>query len=85
MNIVSPPEGETAYPIAGYTWILVPKEWKDEAKAQALTDFLYWAITEGSETAKSLNYAPLPDEIRTKAIAKLGEITVNGAPAFTAP
>ncbi|MFL5803209.1 MAG: phosphate ABC transporter substrate-binding protein PstS [Roseiflexaceae bacterium] len=85
VNIVNPPEGETAYPIAGYTWVLVPKEWKDEAKAQALTDFLYWAITNGSETAKSLNYAPLPDEIRTKAIAKLGEITVNGAPAFTAP
>ena len=85
VNIVNPPEGETSYPIAGYTWILVAKEQKDEAKAQALTDFLYWALTQGSEAAKSLNYAPLPDEIRTKAIAKLGQIMVNGKPAFTAP
>jgi phosphate transport system substrate-binding protein len=85
VNIVNPPEGETAYPIAGYTWILVAKDQKDEAKAQALTDFLYWALTEGSDAAKSLNYAPLPDSVREKAIAKLGEIMVNGKPAFTVP
>ena len=48
VNIVNPPEGETAYPIAGYTWILVAKDQKDEAKAQALTDFLYWVLTEGA-------------------------------------
>ena len=85
VNIVNPPEGENAYPIAGYTWVLVAKEQKDEAKAQALTDFLYWALTSGSESAKALNYAPLPDEIREKAIAKLGQISVNGKPAFTMP
>jgi phosphate transport system substrate-binding protein len=85
VNIVNPPEGANAYPIAGYTWILVAKEQKDEAKAQALTDFLYWALTEGGESAKSLNYAPLPDEVRAKAIAKLGQITVNGKPVFAEP
>jgi hypothetical protein len=47
-----------------------------------MTDFLYWALTDGIEAAKSLNYAPLPDEIRAKAIAKLDQITVNGKPAF---
>jgi len=85
VNIVNPPEGETAYPIAGYTWILVAKDQKDEAKAQALTDFLYWSLTDGSDAAKSLNYAPLPESVREKAIAKLGEIMVNGKPAFTVP
>ena len=85
INIVNPPEGENAYPIAGYTWILVTKDQKDEAKAQALTDFLYWALTQGSDAAKSLNYAPLPDEIRTKAIAKLEQVTAGGKQVFTAP
>ena len=37
------------------------------------------------DAAKSLNYAPLPESVREKAIAKLGEITVNGKPAFTVP
>ena len=85
VNIVNPPAGDNAYPISGYTWILVTKDQKDEAKAQALTDFLYWALTSGSDSAKALNYAPLPDQIREKAIAKLAEITVNGKPAFVKP
>lgn len=85
VNIVNPPEGDNAYPIAGYTWILVTKEQKDEAKAQALTDFLYWALSQGSDAAKGLNYAPLPDSVREKAIAKLTQITINGKPAFTMP
>jgi phosphate transport system substrate-binding protein len=85
INIVNPPEGANAYPIAGFTWILVAKDQKDEAKAQALTDFLYWALTQGSDAAKSLNYAPLPDEVRAKAISKLEQVMVNGKPAFTAP
>ena len=85
VNIVNPPTGDTAYPIAGYTWILVAKDQKDEAKAQALTDFLYWALTEGGESAKSLHYAPLPESVREKALAKLGEIMINGKPAFTVP
>jgi phosphate transport system substrate-binding protein len=85
VNIVNPPEGADAYPIAGYTWILVAKDQKDEAKAQALTDFLYWALTDGNDAAKSLNYAPLPDSVRQKALAKLTTITVNGKPAFEMP
>jgi phosphate transport system substrate-binding protein len=85
VNIVNPPEGETAYPIAGYTWILVAKDQKDEAKAQALTDFLYYVLTQGSDAAKSLNYAPLPNEIADKAITKLTQIMVGGNPAFTLP
>ena len=85
INIVNPPEGENAYPIAGFTWILVKKDMQDEAKAQALTDFLYWALTQGSQSAQDLKYAPLPDQVRVKAIAKLGQVMVNGKPAFTAP
>ena len=85
VNIVNPPEGDAAYPIAGYTWLLVAKDQKDEAKAQALTDFLYYVLTQGSDAAKSLNYAPLPKEIADKAIAKLTQITASGKPAFTMP
>ena len=82
VNIVNPPEGENAYPIAGYTWILVAKHQKDAAKAQALADFLYWALTAGSDSAKSLNYAPLPDPIREKALQQISEISVNGKPVL---
>lgn len=89
VNIVNPPagtpEGEAAYPISGYTWILVNGEMADEAKAQALTDFLYWSLTEGEKSAADLGFAPLPDSVREKAVAALTKITVNGQPAFSMP
>jgi phosphate transport system substrate-binding protein len=85
INIVNPPEGANAYPISGYTWVLVRTEWQDEAKAQAMTDFLYWALNDGSTFASELKYAPLPDQVREKAIEKLAQVMVNGKPAFTPP
>ncbi len=85
LNIVNPPEGENAYPIAGFTWILVRAEMTDETRAQALTDFLYWVLTEGPSTAEKLGYAPLPDSVQEKAVEKLTRVTVNGTPVFEVP
>jgi phosphate transport system substrate-binding protein len=85
LNIVNPPEGQNAYPIAGFTWILVRAEMQDATKAQALTDYLYWALTQGDEAAKNLGYAPLPESVREKAIQKLTQVTVNGQSVFQQP
>lgn len=82
---ITNPEGEDAYPIAGFTWLLVHKEMDDVNKAQALTDFIYWALTQGDQMATDLNYAPLPDEVRELAIEKLTQVTVNGEAAFEMP
>jgi ABC-type phosphate transport system substrate-binding protein len=46
--------GGNAYPIAGFTYILVrANTYKDLAKAQALTDFVCWGLTEGQGAARS--------------------------------
>jgi phosphate transport system substrate-binding protein len=37
-------------------------------------DFLKWALTDGQAVAPSLDYAPLPDAMRTALVARLGEI-----------
>ena len=61
-----PAVGADAYPIAGFSWVLLHSEqMTDMNKAQALTDFMYWALTAGTETAAGLNYAPLPDAVRS--------------------
>jgi len=83
--IVNPPTGADAYPIAGFTWILVHREMQDEDKALALADFLYWALAHGDEQAKALGYAPLPAEVKARAVDKLEQITVSRAPIFTRP
>lgn len=85
VSITNPPEGDTAYPIAGFTWLLVRKEMGDMNKAQALLDFIYWALTQGGQTATDLNYAPLPDQVRELAVQKLTQVTVDGQQAFDLP
>jgi phosphate transport system substrate-binding protein len=64
-----------AYPICGATWILAYDKMKDPAKAAALKTFLTWALTEGTSIAKDLNYAPLPDDLRALALAKVEQIS----------
>lgn len=67
-------EGEAAYPISGFTYLLVHKEQKDAAKGKALVDFIKWAVHDGQKLTKDLHYAPLPEELVKKVDAKLAEI-----------
>lgn len=73
-------EGANAYPISSYTYLLVYKEQKDEAKGKALVDFMWWGIHEGETFAKDLYYAPLPEQIVEKTSAKIKLITFGGKP-----
>jgi phosphate transport system substrate-binding protein len=66
--------GNTAYPIAGATWLLVYEQQKDPAKGKKLIEFLKWAMGKGEEMAKDLNYAPLPDEVQQRVLKRIDEI-----------
>src|SRR5262249_50715311 len=68
-----------AYPIVGFTWILVAKEETDQAKGKALVDFLMWAIKDGQQYTVPLNYAPLSADAASKAETLIRSITYNGA------
>lgn len=71
-------DGESAYPISSYTYILVYKEQKDEVKARALVDFLWWAVHDGEKFTNDLHYAPLPAEVVKKVEKKLNAISAAG-------
>jgi phosphate transport system substrate-binding protein len=58
--------GKDAYPIASFTWLLVPTDWKDKSKQKVFVDFLAWMLDQGQTMTAQLNYAPLPDEVRQK-------------------
>ncbi len=72
-SMVNPP-GEKAYPIAGATWLLVYDQQKDAAKGQKLVQFLNWALTKGEAMAASLDYAPLPDNLRSRVLERVKTI-----------
>ena len=72
--------GKNAYPISGFTWLLIYKNMKNEAKAKALVGFLRWALEKGEKYAKDLYYAPLPKSVIKLCEEKIKTITVNGKP-----
>lgn len=73
-------DGENAYPISSYTYILVYKNQKNAVKGKALVDFLWWATHDGKKFTKDLHYAPLPEEVVKKVEEKLNSITAEGKP-----
>jgi phosphate transport system substrate-binding protein len=52
--------GAEAYPIASFTWLLIPKSWPDASKGKTMVDFVNWILDKGESEAPSLSYAPLP-------------------------
>jgi phosphate transport system substrate-binding protein len=75
---VTDPKGKDAYPISGFTWLLVHRDQKDPAKGEALLRFLWWAVQDGQKMARALDYAPLPAPVVEKVKAKLKSLTVHG-------
>jgi len=66
--------GKDAYPIASFTWLLVPAQWKDGGKSKMFTDFLTWMLDNGQGMVEQLNYAPLPKEVAEKERAVIKQI-----------
>jgi phosphate ABC transporter phosphate-binding protein len=60
-----------AYPIATFTWLLVPRSIADPAKRAAITSFLHWMLTTGQKQCASLGYTPLPPEIDREELLAL--------------
>jgi phosphate transport system substrate-binding protein len=66
--------GKDAYPIASFTWLLIPAQSKDPAKGKILSDFLTWMVTDGQKMTSALAYAPLPDNVATKVKEAIKEV-----------
>ncbi len=65
--IVNAP-GDTAYPISGFTFLLLRK---DYAKTPEVVKFIEWAYKNGDAAASALQYVPLSDAVKAKALAKI--------------
>jgi phosphate transport system substrate-binding protein len=66
--------GKDAYPIASFTWLLIPAQSKDPAKGKILSDFLTWMVTDGQKMTTPLSYAPLPDTVAQKVKEAIKEV-----------
>jgi phosphate transport system substrate-binding protein len=71
VSITNPP-GKDAYPIASFTWLLIPTHPADANKSKIIKDFLYWMLDKGQTMVEALSYAPLPKEAVEKEKAAIG-------------
>ncbi len=69
-----------AYPIAGFTYLLVYRDQTDPVKGPALAHFLWWEIHQGQAEAEPLLYAPIPPSVVEKDAAKVQSMTLSGKP-----
>jgi phosphate transport system substrate-binding protein len=68
--ILTDEPGAKSWPIAGATFILVPKVPKDIAATKEALKFFAWAYKNGDDMAKGLDYIPMPDNVVSLIDAK---------------
>ena len=73
--------GDTSYPIAGFSWIVVFQNQKDAAKGQAIVNLLKYTVHDGQQYAQPLDYAPLPKAVQDLDDKAIQSIIVAGQPA----
>jgi len=83
VSILNAP-GIDSYPVASFSYLLVYKNLNvigssmTQVKAQALVDFLWWAIHDGQGFSASLVYVPLPSAVVALDEAAIRTIVFNG-------
>lgn len=77
--------GATNYPIAGFTYLLIPQEQTDEVKGRALVQFLWWAIHDGEKDAAQLLYAAAPAPVVKIDEGLVRQVTYQGKALLAAP
>lgn len=72
--IVNAP-GATAYPISGYSWLIVYQQQDNAGKGWALANLFWWMIHDGQQFSEPLHYAALPDTMVAKSAAQIRLMT----------
>ncbi len=80
--IVNAP-GNDAYPISGYSFVIVYQKQDDTAKGQVLANLLWWMIHDGQQYAASLHYAALPATMVARSEAQIRAITCGSSSCYT--
>jgi len=62
ISLVNQP-AKDAYPIVGFTWLLVYQDQKDKLKGKKVAEFLNWSLHKGQKMAAPMLYAPLPESV----------------------
>jgi phosphate transport system substrate-binding protein len=77
-------DGDQTYPVTAITFLLVYQDMckagMDQNKAKLVKAWLDYSLGDGQNVAKDLQYAPLPDQIKSAAKSKVDGLVCNGSP-----
>jgi phosphate transport system substrate-binding protein len=73
-EILTNEPGAKAWPITAATFILLPKEPKDQAAAAEALKFFSWAFAHGGKAAEELDYIPMPKQVVELIKKSWGEV-----------
>jgi phosphate transport system substrate-binding protein len=76
VSVVNAP-GAGAYPISSFTYLLINRNPADAVKGKKLLDFVKWALSDGEQSAASLDYSPLPAAIVTRLSARIDSLSAG--------
>lgn len=58
--------GDNAYPITAATFIVLYKQPKDADRQKTVQDFFRWTLESGQDQARSLDFAPIPTDLKNQ-------------------
>ena len=67
-------DGPRSYPLASFTWMLIPVDALGAERTRDLLAFLRWALLEREEVASRLGYVPLPASVAEPMLDQLTAI-----------
>jgi phosphate transport system substrate-binding protein len=70
-------DGEGAYPISSFTWMLLYESPADATRSRLMVDFMKWALTDGQAFAAELGYAPLPKNVVDLEMSALQKVKTS--------
>jgi phosphate transport system substrate-binding protein len=66
--------GKAAYPIASFTYLLIPTKIEDANKKEIIKGFLTWMLNDGQKEVEALSYSRLPKEVVAKELKQISQI-----------
>ena len=79
--IVDPPaSARDAYPISGFTFLMMYKDRVRVDEQVAVKDFVTYVLSTGQETVEQMSYAKLPQFVQQQAEGFLAQLTADGKP-----
>ena len=72
-------KGDKAYPLTAQTWVILYAKQTDRAKGEALKKYVTFLVKDGQKLLSEIDYAPLPQNLRDKAVKQLDKIALPGS------